>query len=108
MGGCSARRASARTSSATNSSRFLRRISTTSVAVQAHRPINTSSIGPGAVLLSRLESITIAWPLEALPTKRSPSVQFTEAVTVLAIITFDYRCWAQDELKHETPAERPV
>src|SRR4029077_20386807 len=59
---------------------------TTSVAVQAHRPIRTISMGPAAVLRWRSESITMAWPLLALATKRSPSVQVTCASTFMALI----------------------
>src|SRR5581483_10658974 len=58
---------------------------TTSVAVQAHSPINTSSIGPGALFRWRSESITMACPLLALPTKRSSSLQVTCASTIGAL-----------------------
>src|SRR6476469_3515622 len=53
---------------------LLAQMLTTSVAVQAHSPISTISIGPAAVFRWRSESITMAWPLLALATNRSPSV----------------------------------
>src|SRR6266700_2407621 len=54
---------------------------TTSVAVQAQRPTNTNSIGPAAELRTRSESTTMACPLLALATKRSPSIQLILAST---------------------------
>src|SRR5579864_1693546 len=56
---------------------------TTSVAVHAHKPIRTISIGPAAVLRWRSESITMAWPLLAWATNRSPSVHVTCASTFM-------------------------
>src|SRR5579872_5799560 len=79
VGGSGARSASARTSSEVKGSRFLRRMLTTSVAVQPHSPISTSSMGLGAVL-SLAASSTTAWPLLACPRKRSLSVHLAKAV----------------------------
>src|SRR4051812_18000896 len=80
-GGSSARTASADTCTDVNFSRFLRRIVTTSVAVQLQRAISTSSIGPLADLSSP-ESTTIACPLVADATKRSPSSHWALAVVL--------------------------
>src|SRR6185437_14224330 len=66
---------------------------TTSVAVQAHRPIRTISMGPAAVLRWRSESITIAWPLLALATKRSPSVHVTCASTFMACLQLNAKIY---------------
>src|ERR1017187_691824 len=70
LGKVSARSAVARTSRVVKGSRFLRRIPTTSLAVQAHKAIKTSSIGLFADF-SAPASTTSAWPLLAWPTKRS-------------------------------------
>src|SRR5271165_373877 len=73
LGNVSARSAVARTSRLVKGSRFLRRIPTTSLAVQAHRPISTSSTGLEADF-SPPVSTTSACPLLAWPRKRSWSV----------------------------------
>src|SRR5216684_2784796 len=82
VGGSVARSASARTSSPVIGSRFLRRMVTTSVAVQEHSPISTSSMGPGAVLRCRSASTTIACPLLAATMNLSPSVHCNLASTI--------------------------
>src|SRR5579864_1055381 len=82
VGGSGARSASARTSSEVKGSRFLRRMFTTSVAVQPQRPISTNSIGLFAVF-SLAASSTTAWPLVAWPRKRSLSVHLAKAVIIV-------------------------
>src|ERR1019366_8429410 len=77
--------ASARTSSPVNGSRFLRRIPTTSDAVQPHKPSSTNSIGLLAVF-SVAVSITIECRELADPTYRSLSVQLTEASIIVAFL----------------------
>src|SRR5947209_13921772 len=82
VGGSDARSPCARTTTEVNGSRFFLSTLRTSVAVQEQRAMSTSSMGPDAVLLWRLESMTKACPLDAEATKRSPSVHCTRASTI--------------------------
>src|SRR6267142_6036733 len=66
-------------------SRFLRRIPTTSEAVQPHSAMRTSSTGLLAVF-SLPASTTMAWPEFACPTNRSRSDQFTEASIIFPLL----------------------
>src|ERR1700758_3087001 len=60
--------------------RFFSRIVTTSVAVQAPSARSTNSIGPGAWLDSRSESMVMAWPDGPVATNVCSPIHFTDAV----------------------------
>src|SRR5690349_3232617 len=64
---------------------------TTSEAVHPQRPISTSSIGLLAVF-SLAASMTIAWPLVAMPRKRSRSVHWARASTITPPIVVPASC----------------
>src|SRR5215472_17587931 len=68
------------TSSDSSFCRFFSRMLTTSVAVQAPSARSTNSIGPGALLDSRSESIATAWPDGPMATNFSSPIHFTDAL----------------------------
>src|SRR5712692_300903 len=80
VGGSAARSPETTTSSDSSFWRFLARIATTSVAVQAPRATSSISIGPGAVLDFLSASSATAWPECDTARNCSLPAQFTRAV----------------------------
>src|SRR5689334_25061391 len=65
---------------------------TTSVAVQAPSARSTNSIGPGALLDSRSESMVMAWPDGPLATNFCSPIHFMDAVCMEPPCEEDSRC----------------
>src|SRR5437879_11760981 len=84
FGGSGARSLSAKTSTNENGSRFFRRMLTTSPAVHEQSAISTNSTGLDAAF-SAPASITDECPEDAIPTKRSLSIHFADAVISLIV-----------------------
>src|SRR5882762_7224422 len=84
VGGSEARSPEQVTSSDSSFCRFFPRMLTMSVAVQAPRAINTSSIGPGAVFEWRSESMLMACPEGLVATNFPLAIHFTDAVCMLS------------------------
>jgi hypothetical protein len=63
-------------------------------------------MGPAAVFRWRSESITMAWPLLALATNRSPSVQVTCASTFIACSSRAAKTLSYGTIHHHLPIAR--
>jgi hypothetical protein len=83
FGGSGARSPEQTTSSDSSFWRFFFRMLTTSVAVHAPSAMSSISIGPGALLDSRSESMVMACPEGLVATNFSSPIHFTDAVCIL-------------------------